>query len=66
MRQPGTFAGLAEKISYPKELGITTIELLPIHEFDESDCPFVNPMTGEPNRNLWGYNTIVYGTPRAA
>ena len=44
---PGTFAGLVEKIPYLKELGVTAVELLPIHEFDENDCPFVNPLTGE-------------------
>ena len=30
-----------------KALGITAVELLPVHEFDENDCTFVNPMTGE-------------------
>jgi glycogen operon protein len=63
---PGTYRGLAEKIAYLKELGITAVELLPIDEFDEDDCPFVNPMTGESLRNLWGYNTIAFGAPKAA
>jgi glycogen operon protein len=30
----GTYAGLIEKIPYLKELGITAVELLPIHQFD--------------------------------
>ena len=30
----GTYAGLAEKIPYLKDLGITAVELLPIHAFD--------------------------------
>lgn len=63
---PGTFAGLAEKIPYLKWLGVTAVELLPIHEFDECDCPFVNPATGERNRNFWGYNTIAFTAPKAA
>jgi glycogen operon protein len=63
---PGTFHGLAEKIPYLKWLGVTAVELLPIHEFDETDCPFVNPKTGEKNRNLWGYNTIAFAAPKAA
>jgi isoamylase len=66
VQYPGTYRGLAEKIGYLKELGITAVELLPIDEFDEHDCPFVNPLTGEPLRNLWGYNTIAFGAPKAA
>ena len=66
VRYPGTFAGLAEKIEYLKDLGITAVELLPIDEFDESDCFFTNPITGEKNRNFWGYNTIAYAAVKAA
>jgi len=64
--RPGTFAGLAEKIPYLKQLGVTAVELLPVHEFDENDCPFSNPMTGAPLRNLWGYNSIAFAAPKAA
>ena len=64
--RPGTFAGLIEKIPYLKALGVTAVELLPIDEFDENDCPFVNPFTGERLRNFWGYNTIAYAAPKAA
>jgi glycogen operon protein len=63
---PGTFAGLIEKIPYFKWLGITAVELLPIHEFDETDCPFINPHTGEALRNFWGYNSIAFAAPKAA
>ena len=63
---PGTFAGLAEKIPYLKSLGVTAVELLPIHEFDENDCPFVNPQTGRKLRNFWGYNSIAFAAPKAA
>ncbi len=66
VRHPGTFAGLIEKIPYLRELGVTAVELLPIDEFDENDCPFVNPLTGERLRNFWGYNTIAYAAPKAA
>jgi len=64
--KPGTFIGLVEKIPYLKQLGVTTVELLPVHEFDESDCPFTNPVTGERLRNFWGYNSIAFGAPKAA
>jgi glycogen operon protein len=64
--QPGTFAGLIEKIPYLQWLGITAVELLPIHEFDECDCPFTNPQSGEQLRNFWGYNSIAFAAPKAS
>jgi glycogen operon protein len=63
--KPGTFAGLAEKIPYLKELGITAVELLPVFEFDEDDCVFSDPHTGKRLRNFWGYNTISFAAPKA-
>ncbi len=66
VRRPGTFAGLIEKIPYLKALGITAVELLPIDEFDENDCAYVNPLTGERLKNFWGYNTIAFAAPKAA
>ncbi|OAI49610.1 glycogen debranching enzyme [Planctomycetaceae bacterium SCGC AG-212-F19] len=63
---PGTFAGVIEKIPYLKSLGVTAVELLPIHEFDECDCPFTNPLTGKRLRNFWGYNSIAFAAPKAA
>ena len=64
--KPGTFSGLIEKIPYLKELGVTAVELLPVHEFDEDDCVFSNPFTGEHLRNFWGYNSISFAAPKAA
>ncbi len=55
---PGTYSAIAEKIGYLKTLGITAVELLPINEFDETDCPFFNSKTGEPLLNCWGYSSI--------
>ena len=66
VKHPGTFAGLIEKIPYLKWLGVTAVELLPIHEFDECDCPFVNPTTAEKLVNFWGYNSIAFAAPKAA
>jgi glycogen operon protein len=63
---PGTFAGLVEKIPYLQALGVTAVELLPIHEFDECDCPFRNPDTGEWLRNFWGYNSIAFAAVKSA
>jgi glycogen operon protein len=64
--RPGTFAGLVEKIPHLQSLGVTAVELLPIHEFDECDCPFTNPYTGEKLRNFWGYNSIAFAAPKAS
>jgi isoamylase len=64
--RPGTFLGLVERIPHLKALGVTAVELLPIHEFDENDCPFTNPQTGERLRNFWGYNSIAFAAPKAA
>ncbi|KAJ3057201.1 hypothetical protein HK102_011093, partial [Quaeritorhiza haematococci] len=61
---PGTFAGLAEKIDYLHDLGVTAVELLPVDEFDETDCAYVNPLTGERLLNFWGYNTIAFSAPK--
>ena len=55
----GTYAGLVEKIPYLKDLGITAVELLPIHQFDEQD---VRPGL----KNYWGYSTIAFFAPHKA
>jgi isoamylase len=60
---PGTFDALVEKIPYLLDLGVTTIELLPVHEFDPVENPRANPETGEPLRNFWGYDSICYFAP---
>src|SRR6185437_2304353 len=62
----GTYAGLIEKIPYLKALGITAVELMPVFEWDECDCPFFNPDTGEKLTNFWGYNPIAFAAPKAA
>lgn len=54
----GTFAGLIEKIPYLTNLGITAVELLPIHYFD--------PAAAMPGlTNYWGYSTIGFFAPHA-
>lgn len=64
--KPGTYAAIVEKIPHLKWLGVTAVELLPIHEFDECDCSFSNPQTGERLRNFWGYNSIAFAAPKGA
>ena len=66
VRHPGTYLGLVEKIPYLKWLGVTAVELMPVFEWDECDCPFTNPDTGEKLTNFWGYNPIAFAAPKAA
>ncbi|MEE3314483.1 MAG: glycogen debranching enzyme, partial [Treponema sp.] len=55
---PGTYDGFIQKIPYLKHLGVTSVELLPIYEFDEYENTNENPRTGERMKNYWGYSTI--------
>lgn len=59
----GTFAGLAHPavVDYVKSLGITSVELLPVHAF--IDEPF---LVDKGLTNYWGYNTLNFFTPHAA
>jgi len=63
VEEPGTFSGFIAKIPYLKALGVTTVELLPVFQFDEHDVPFIHPKTGAPLRNYWGYNPIGFFAP---
>ncbi len=53
----GTYLGLIEKIPYLKSLGVTTVELLPVQQFDEQDAP-----NGPPSglKNYWGYSPVAF------
>ena len=63
---PGTYRGLMEKIPYLKELGVTAVELMPIHEFNEYQAAGINPQTGKPLRNYWGYDPVAFFAPKAS
>jgi isoamylase len=63
---PGTYAGLAEKIPYLRELGVNCVELMPIFEFDECENIRVNPVTGKRLLNYWGYSTVSFFAPKAS
>lgn len=60
----GTYRGIIELIPYLKELGVSAVELLPIHEFDETENININPETGVQLKNYWGYSTISFFAPR--
>jgi glycogen operon protein len=56
----GTYAGLAHPaaIAYLKDLGVTAVELMPVHEFLHDQHLIDRGL-----RNYWGYNTIGYFAP---
>lgn len=62
---PGTYAGLVEKIPYLRELGVNCVELLPVFEFDEFENSRIVPDTGERLYNYWGYSTVAFQAPKA-
>ncbi|MDO5098860.1 MAG: glycogen debranching protein GlgX [Corynebacterium sp.] len=57
----GTYAGLAHPaiIKYLKDLGVTAIELMPVHQFLQDDR-----LRELGLRNYWGYNTFGFFAPQ--
>lgn len=58
----GTFAALAHPVTvqYLRDLGITAIELMPVHHFVRDSYLIEKGLT-----NYWGYNTIGFFAPDA-
>jgi len=56
----GKFAGMcnAQVLEYLKALGITSLELMPVHEFIDE-----HHLHKQGLRNFWGYNTISFFAP---
>jgi isoamylase len=56
----GTFSGMmqAEVIQHLRDLGITALELLPIHAFVDDSYLLQRGL-----RNYWGYNTVAFFAP---
>ena len=63
---PGTYLGLVERIPHLKRLGVTAVELLPVHEFNGGEPVGVDPLTGAALSNYWGYNTLGFFAPEKA
>ncbi len=63
---PGAFSAVIEKIPYLLDLGVNCIELMPVFEFDELDNDKIDPNTGRPLQNYWGYNPVGFFAPKAA
>ncbi|MDX6687427.1 MAG: isoamylase [Baekduia sp.] len=58
----GTYAGLAsdEMVSYLKDLGVTAVELLPVHHIADESFLHDHGLT-----NYWGYSTVGYLAPHS-
>jgi len=59
-RERGTYRGLAHPaiIDHLKDLGVTALELLPVHQFVHD-----GHLVEKDLRNYWGYNTIGFFAP---
>src|ERR1700684_437687 len=59
----GSYAGLAHEaaIAHLVDLGVTAVELLPVHQSIAEGFLLDRGLT-----DYWGYNTIRYSAPRAA
>ncbi len=71
----GTYQGIIEKIPYLNDLGITALELQPVHEFDEMyreekkvTAANIKPQEEKTNNlpNYWGYVDGYYYAPKSA
>ncbi|MDO4292567.1 MAG: hypothetical protein Q4C65_04960 [Eubacteriales bacterium] len=79
VKKKGTFAGLAEKLPYLRELGVTAAELMPAYEFLELERPRERASSMEeaarrcrekpeerPRINYWGFKEGYYFAPKAS
>ncbi len=59
----GTYAGLATPavIDYLRDLGVTAVELLPVHQFFSEPALAANGLV-----NYWGYNSLAFFAPHNA
>ena len=59
VKHPGTYLGVIEKIPYLRSLGITAVELMPVHEFPI--CGVDGNVLEHPN--YWGYDPMAFFAP---
>ena len=56
---PGTYLGVIDKIPYLQSLGVTAVELMPVHEFPIRDI--AGKVLERPN--YWGYDPLAFFAP---
>jgi len=69
VKYPGTFGGLSSKLSYIKDLGVTSLVLMPVYEFNEiiKNNDSISAQPDKPDMvNYWGYTQGYYYTPKAS
>jgi glycogen operon protein len=59
VKHSGSYLGVIEKIPYLKSLGITAVELMPVHEFPIHDIHGNVPA----RPNYWGYDPMAFFSP---
>lgn len=59
VEHPGTYLGVIDKIPYLKSLGVTAVELMPVHEFPMND--WLGQSKDRPN--YWGYDPMAFFAP---
>jgi len=59
VEHPGTYLGVIEKIPYLKSLGVTAVELMPVHEFAAA----MPTADGVVRSNYWGYDPLAFFAP---
>jgi len=61
IKNPGTYLGVIEKIPYLVSLGVTAVELMPVHEFPATDW-FGRTLE---HPNYWGYDPLAFFAPHS-
>lgn len=64
IQSPGTYSAVINMIPYLKNLGITSLELLPVFEFDEYEFGSLLLPSGRRKVNYWGYSTAAFFAPK--
>lgn len=74
-RHKGTFLGIADKLDYLKDLGVTSLVLMPAYEFLEKEAmdepaanyglPHMRHLAPKESLNYWGYKKGFYYAPKA-